>query len=479
MGFLTGLWDWLTTSARGRPEKGHPDLYPLDVDKLAKELRLEAEAKRLGEASLPAPEAHGISGPEAAIVQRVEKARQDYVDWANRRLNVISQDLGKRDVTQEVNRASQADDEFERKASALITEEDSVLRTAASAARSRKQELDRFRAEHGLTREARCPTGTGSFVRYAVLVFLVLIEGFANAGFFAQGLDTGLLGGFVQAGGLAAINVLIAFVLGKFAVPYVNHSNVLLKGAGLLALAASFLIMASIGLGIAHYRDALTLDAANPAQAALTTFLTNPVQLRDIFSWLLFVVSVTFALAAMFDGVSSDDPYPRYGKLSRYAQQAVDDHEDELNALRATLEELKNEELRVLDEATLRSQASVAVFESLINDKRMAGQRLMTAIGDADNSLDALLGKFRTENEIHRKGVPRPSYFDIRPELRPIQLPSFDVTADEASLRAQREQVKQLLAAVQEIRARIQAGFNQHFDQLKPLDIHFSSSEAS
>lgn len=465
MGLLERLWDWLTSSGSGKPRKGHPDLYPLEVDKLAKELRLVDEAKRLGEAGLPACDATLISGPEAAVVQRVEKARQDYVDWAALRLNVLSQDLGRRNITQDVNRARQADKEFERKASTLLTEQDSILRTLGETARKRKAELDAFRTEHGLTREAHFPSGTRTYLLYAVLFLLVGVEGVLNARFFAQGLDSGLLGGFAEAAIMAAINVAVAFLLGKFAIRYVNHRSAALKTLGLAALAFSFFVMACVGMGIAHYRDSLTAEVANPAKAALDAFIEHPLHLRDFFSWALFAISMVFGIASLFDGLFSEDLYPGYGSISRRTQTAVEDHEDELNTLRIDLEELKNEELKALDKTLERAQADVAVFESLIKDKLMTGSRLSTALRDADNSLDALLRKFRTENELHRKGLQRPVYFDRQPDLRPIRTPDFSTAADEAGLREQRVLVNALLAEVQEIRARIQAAFTQHLDR--------------
>ena len=51
MGLIARFWNWLTASAIAQPRKGHPDLYPIDIDKLAKELNLVVEAKRLGEVS--------------------------------------------------------------------------------------------------------------------------------------------------------------------------------------------------------------------------------------------------------------------------------------------------------------------------------------------------------------------------------------------------------------------------------------------
>lgn len=477
MGLLGRLWNWLTSSGSVRTRKGHPDLYPIDVDRLAKELRLTEEATRLGEAGLPAADAAVITGPEAAIVQRVEKARQDYVDWAALRLNILNSDLARRNITKGVNRARQADQEFERKASALLTEQDAVVRGLGEIARKRKAELDAFRTEHGLTREAHFPTGARTYLLYALLVALIAAEGVLNASFFAQGLDTGLLGGFMQAGIMAGINVVIAFLMGKFAIRYVNHRRTIAKTLGLLALLASFAVMICTGLGTAHYRDSLVGDISNPSRAALEAFVAYPFHLNDFFSWALFAISLVFGIASLFDGLFSDDLYPGYGGISRRTQEAIDDHEAELNTLRTDLEELKNEELKGLDAALEKAQVDVAIVESLILDKRTASSRLATALEDANNSLDALIKKFRTENEIHRGISVRPAYFDTRPAPRPIQLPDFSAAADDTALHEQRDLVKMLLAEEQEIRARIQAAFNQQFDRLKPLDTHFPSKE--
>ena len=478
MGLLAKFWNWLTTAAKGRPRKGHPDLYPIDVDKLADELNLREEAKRLGGVGLPPIDAVALSGPEAGIVQRVEKARQDYVDWAVLRLNVLSQELGRRNVTQDINRASQADKEFERKASALLTEQDGLLRGLGDVAIKRQAELDDFKIKNRLAREAHYPTGTGSFLRYMLLLLLVVVEGVLNAGFFSQGLNSGLVGGFAYAGILAMANVLFAFGFGKYLVRYVNHSSIALKAVGCLFLAISLTVMFTMGLGIAHFRDSLTVEAADPALAALQAILVTPLHLRDIFSWALFAISIGFGLVSLLDGLSSDDSYPRYGSISRRTQQAIDDYEDELNTLRSNLEELKNEELQSLDAVVQQSQASVAVFDSLIDDKKMAGARLSTALRDADHSLDALLSLFRTENQVHRNGVQRPTYFDRPIELRPLRIPDFGIAMDKVVADEQRALVNTLLADLQGIRARIQAAFNQQFDRLKPLGNHFPSREA-
>lgn len=477
MGLLERINKWLTTVNIIAPKKGHPDLYPIDVNRLINELNLIEEAQRLGDAGIPAADATVPSGPESAAIQRVEKARQDYVDWAAIRLGVINRDLGRRSITQEINGSRQADREFERKASAHLSERDSLLRNLRDTAMKSKAELKSFRLKHCLTRDANYPTGARSFLGIAGLAFLIVFEGILNSTFFAQGLDTGLIGGALQAMILAALNVTVAYLFGRFTVRYANHVRVGWRALGYLSLFASLVVMVSIGFGIAHFRDALTSEMVDPARTALQVMMANPLQLRDFFSWALFAISVLFGIISLWDGLYSDDLYPGYGAISKRTQRTVEDYEEELNTLREELEELKDEELKALERTVQHSQSVVAVFASLINDKRMTKLRLMTAIRDSDNSLNAVLQKFRTENQIHRKGLPRPVYFDAPPVRRPLQLPDFDTTNNEAVLAEQRELVALLLSEVQDIRARIQAAFNHQFDRLKPLDTNFFNME--
>jgi hypothetical protein len=477
MRLLKRIVNWLTTANSSFPRKGHPDLYPISVTKLTKELNLIPEAKRLGEAGIPTPDDTLPSGPESAAIQRVEKARQDYVDWAVLRLAVLNKDLSKRNITQEINHARQADQEFERKASALFSEKDSLLRKLREAALNSEEELKTFKSKHCLTRDARYPTDTKKFLQIMLLLILIVFEGFLNSTFFAQGLDTGLIGGAIQAMMLAALNVTVAYLFGRFLVRYINHVNIAWKILGFLSFLAALVVMVFIGLGIAHYRDALTSEMADPARAALQSILAHPHQLRDFFSWILFAISAVFGVASLIDGLLIEDLYPGYGSISKRTRQTIEDYEEELNELREKLEELKNEELKALEQTMQHAQADVALFASLIDDKRAAKSRLLTALCDADNSLDAILHNFRTENQIYRKGLPRPAYFDARPNLRPLMLPDFDTTKSEASLVAQRELINVLLSEEQSIRARIQAAFIQHFDRLQPLNTHFVIKE--
>ncbi|MGZ5117834.1 MAG: hypothetical protein ACXWIH_17375, partial [Burkholderiales bacterium] len=208
------LWElvsrWLfapRTPSRAR----YPQLYQLDVDRIARELDLQNEARKLAEARLPSPQQTVITAAEAKAVQRIEKARQDFVEWASFRLGIINEGFARRDVTALVNRALEADKAFQNKAGTRLSESEALLQDLAAKAGMRQRELDEFRTRNSLSRAASYPEGSATFARYALLLALIVCEGAANAYFFSQGLDSGLIGGFIGAAVFAALNLAIAF----------------------------------------------------------------------------------------------------------------------------------------------------------------------------------------------------------------------------------------------------------------------------
>lgn len=472
---MRSFWKWFSTSSNKKPQKGHPDLYPLDVLKLSKELDLEEQAKTLGQLGLPSANAQTLSGPESLILQRVEKARQDYVDWAMLRLNILNNDMAKFKFTDEVNRTLQVDQEFEREASAIITERENLLRDLADRAKEYKAALISFKKSNNLDREADYPSSSRKFFLYSLLILMVVLEGLFNAGFFSQGISTGLIGGFAYAVILATMNVCLAFCFGKFLVKWVVHKHLGLKILGLIFILIAASLLMAMALTIAHFRDSLSMGVTDPAIVALQALQIAPFTLRDVFSWLLFSLTLFFGIAATLDGFFIDDIYPGYGKVTRNAISGLEEYEEELGNLRSELNNLKEKKLEYLDDEIRRLQAALATYEGLIQDKISTVSRLQNAFHDADNSLNALLQLFRSHNDVHRGENQRPAYFNnIKPDLKPVKFPNFEISADQGLAVSIKVLIDDLLSKSQTLRANIQASFNSQFDRLKPLDTHFS-----
>jgi hypothetical protein len=476
-----GVWGrflaWMFKPATISPDKGHPDLYPIDAERLVAELRLREDARRLGEAGLPPDSSRTLSGPESAVVQRIEKARQDYVDWATLRLSILTKDIAGSDLTERVLHSQQMDKEFERAADALLADTESTLRSLRNTVDQRNKELATFRQVHQLEREAFYPSPGGRYLLLSVLAFLILIEGAINAALFARGLDGGLIAGFAYAGIAAALNVMVQFLIGLWLLRFLFHSSWFGRIFGLTVGIAAAVLLLMTALGVAHYREALMADTAQASRVAIETLTAHPFSgLRDGWSWPLFIVTVVFGLAALADGLKYDDLHPGYGSLHRRTLEAAEEYEEELRELREDLEKLKDDHLEQLESALKSTRSHAARLEGLIEDKWTAGKRLTNAWHDADNSLARLLQTFRTENQLHRHGHPSPSYFEDAPPPSAIPVPSFDTSADIRRLAELTALVSKFVGDAQLLRGNIQAAFNAQYDRLRPLETHFEKA---
>lgn len=444
----------------------------IDIDSLSRELDLEKEGWMLAVQNLPAADQTVLTMPEAKVVQRIEKSRREAVAWASGRLDSINEALSSRDVTVLVNHALSVERTFERNAMSRLSEHELLVKELANHAAIRNRELEQFKQRHGITRPATYPEGSAVFARYALLLALIVVEGIANAYFFSRGLESGLIGGFIAAGLFAAVNLLVAFVVGKFGVPYVCHSQIVLKLFGIAAALFGVVWVISMGLTIAHFRDALVGGIAEPARAAWTAFRAAPFELQDIMSWLLFLISVLFAVFALFDGLSSDDRYPGYGAVARRARQAREEYLDEIAAMRKELEALKDAELAALDEDMRKVHSLTAEYANLLREKRWVRTKLEAALLDAENCMETLLRVFRESNFTHRRDGVRPEYFETRPKLSPLVLPDFGSDDDRATLAEQEKLVGRLSNAVEHARLSIQAAFITQSEKLKPAEGH-------
>jgi hypothetical protein len=457
------------SSARRKLSRMHTAGLPrVNVEEVAKALDVEKEARKLGTAGLPPAGQTALTAVEERVVQRMEGARRDCVRWASERVERLNQEYPARDVSILVSQALAADKTFERKAAAVLGEHEHLLTDLAHEAETRERDLADFRARNGLTRSAGYPEGSATFARYAILLALIVVEGVANAYFFSQGLESGLIGGFLAAGLFAAVNLVTAFVLGKYAVPLVFHRNPVVVTLGVLGAVFAVVWIIAVGLTIAHFRDALVAGGEEPARAAWIAFRSAPYELRDVMSWLLFSISVLFAVFALFDGLSSDDRYPGYGRAARRARESREDYIGELQAIRSTLEASKGEALRVIEDNMRAAQDVTAALEIKLREKKWTRTQLEAALLDAESCLSTLIRMFREHNKVHRAGTAVPLYFESRPALTKLALPDFGLEEDRAKLETQQQLVQHLTGQIEHVRANLESAYETAISKLRP-----------
>lgn len=438
----------------------------LEVTVITKQFNLLEEARKLGELGLPSFHSKAITATEQEVVRYIEGVREHIQIQTLADLDRMDRLIHESQVHEYDLKPDILSADFERKALIIFNEQNAWLQKLGTIANRRFKELEKFRALHQLERDAIYPDGTGLFFRYALLVLLVTFEGVFNSAFFAEGLSTGLLGGFFYAVSLASINVLTAFILGKTAVRWIFHTKPALKSLGLVALGLTLGFIASMALAIGHLRTAILMESANPTQDAWLALVHSPLGLNDLVAWILFLVTIGFGLAALMDGLFIDDLYPGYGAITRREKQACEEFEEEFEDVRASLEEVKQENIDALDDEIQRAKQFAARFRQQIEDKKAIFQSWMQKLNESEVALYACLRIFRAENNRHRKDALRPAYFDTLPVLRKVAIEKPDLSAYEQAHTHLQERIKLLEDSLPSRREKIYKLFDRHVEQL-------------
>ena len=454
---------WATWFAKPTPDDALP---ALDVAALSERFHVAAEAKRMALLGLPAFHSKSLTQIEQEIFRYIDRGREQMQRQATHEFETLDHLIAEVHAQQHSMQSAKTTADFERQALVVFNEQSAWLEKLGTKANRRTSELERFRKTHELERDAIYPEGASVFMRYAFLLLLIVFEGLFNANFFAEGLTTGLLGGFSYAATLAALNVVVMFMLGKTVLRWVFHVRAPYKLVGLLGLGVSLLYSVGVALAIAHLRTAIVAGSADPTHQAWLTLTSQPLALNDLLSWALFVVTIGFGLASLLDGLFMDDLYPGYGDVTRREKLAVEEFEDEFEEVRQDLEDLKQESLDALDEEAQKAAQLVARCKQLIDDKKLLHKSWMKTLDETEVALYAVLRIFRAENERHRHDGMRPAYFDTIPRLNPVTLPHPHTDQLEAGYAELAAKAKAMQDTLSERKGFVYELFDKHIQQL-------------
>ena len=162
-----------------------------------------------------------------------------------------------------------------------------------------ENQLNDFRTKHNLSHPADYPLSR--LWNFAVILVILVVKSVLNGSFLARGLETGLIGGVIEAFVIAAINITFGFFLGNSVMRYLFHRNYLLRLLTLFEVPVSFAIAVFFNLLVGHYRDALGgTDPAHASAAASDRFSTHPFSLAAFKSWVLFAIGTLFLIGCRY-----------------------------------------------------------------------------------------------------------------------------------------------------------------------------------
>lgn len=388
----------------------------LDINKVAKELDLEARAKaRADDAKAIAPDA-GLDDIETEIVEYADADRKQRYQILEDALQSYAHRIASLDFHGRVTAIHQTVPDCVTALQAELASGADALHRLRRALVEHETELSDFRTRHQLKRPARTHSSARSFLKWGFLFLLLVVECVLNGSFLAKGSALGWVGGITEALAFAALNVGAAFAAATLGARLLIHRFYSLKLIGAVTLLTWVVLVVVLNLSLAHYREVAGTLASDGGREVLNRLREAPLHLAELQSWVLFGIGVLFAIAAFVDSFMLFDPYWGYGGIDRRVQKASDAYRQRKAWL---VDELHNIYSEYSDQIrSLGSDLSARLSEY---DRILAGRRRMLELFDAyqnqlENAVRALLRKYRSARNIPTDAAYRFTRLTIQPD---------------------------------------------------------------
>lgn len=325
-------------------------------------------------------------------------------------------------------------------------------------------ELNAFRNAHGAQIGERTPDIKKNVEQaFAILLFVMIIEGCFNALLFKDAQSSGIMGGMMVAFGISAANVLFGVLGGYFGLRYLNHPRLAFKVIGGVVAVACLSIGIFTNFFIAHFRDAVEhgLVAAEAAGtlatfsmfdispgAAVSGMFPNPVGFDSLVALGLLLIGLTVFGIAIYEGYDRiSDRYPGYGRVWRKERLAYERRQDVRHGVRDDLSDYFTRCREWFETQHSRHTAAKREIEKAMNildTRRDQAMAIARKAGEQERSLKIAYRQAhrRARNAAREKlgeQAAIPAYFD---EIVTPNLPPFDFGRE-------REQANDAVAAIE------------------------------
>ena len=390
----------------------HPTIErfpPLNIKKIASDLKLEERGTERGQANLPSEGAKDLDNVEIEIVQVVHdemqksrsrfEANQSTYEDRYYRLSDI------REYGSFETEARNSLSEFKKD----IDDGLNQLQIVSERLRETADERRSFKTKHKLDRTAHYPDGGSVVLRWGLILLLFLIESFANANFLAKGSDYGLLGGWVEAIAISFLNIGFALVIGLFVIREMWHRNLFRKLWGFMGLCMWLAFAVTFNLLVAHYRETAGI-ITEISGFLFSEFLANPVGINEFQSWMLFGIGVLFAIITLLDALNMDDLYPFYGKLTRKYERLRIQYKNLRSELIDRNSETRTDLTDLMSSATAESDKQSSERKAILFNNKEDQLAFNNFLEKCEFDCNQLLTIYREANIVSR-GSSAPAYF--------------------------------------------------------------------
>lgn len=386
-----------------------PVEFPADTaEDLAIALDVENIAKRMARQDLPPSDAHSVDAQELQLKQEMEKRAIQAKARIQQDANFKQMEISNLSLERDLADLSALPETFTNTINRLYQEKESELRLLKAQYTSALDDLQAFKRENGLRREADYPLSKVN--AFGWLGLMLIGETILNSSFFSQGSDQGLLGGAFVALIISMLNVLIGWGTGFLFLRWKNHISSFRKFSGLFITFLAFLIAILGNLFVGHYRDAMKIDPDIGGALAVQNFFSGPFNLLDFYSWVLFALGTLVFSLALFKGYKWDDVYPGFGRVTRIVQNTKEDLWDAKNELTDEIQTIFEEHVESAEKHYKKMQTDKQQLELLFSSIKTDFDLYRSYLSNLKHAYQYLITLYRQSNKKERS-LPSPAYF--------------------------------------------------------------------
>jgi len=395
---------------------GIPTFRQLDVEQIARELRLDERAEKAAMAGQPAADGDGPDSVELDILGKLQgyasQACDDYLALRDIYENRIQHAAVTPDLKVQIEAAG-ANSLADFKAEILHDQNQlhNLLRTVGS----REDEFREFRERHCIKRLPKTVSRGERVFGLMLLLIFVLLESILNGMFFAEGSEAGIIGGVVQALVLSVLNVGVAAVYAVYGLPLLFHRRGGIKFIGALVTLLFAFWLGGLNLAIGHFRDLFIAGAGSVQMAELLNRLTTaPLLLADAKSFILVLLGIALGLLAVIDVAATRDLYPGYGAIGRERKKAVDEYAEENARSLAAMMRLRDQTAEDLSAAIELIRGCQFQMQEAIEARTRLHHSFKAYLDHLAVVNERLVQRYRECNRRVRRGEP-PAWFRVPP----------------------------------------------------------------
>ncbi len=400
---------------------------------------VESLAKKAGTSNQPASSATQDPN-ELVFLQALKQRAVSATMRLNKALSDISNNLSTIDVAEQKSRLDNAVDNLESELRNDHLENVQTLSQYRDHVQNRQNDVDRFKREHGLTREADYKTSYWESM--GVIALCLIAETTLNSTLLAEASNLGLVGGMGMAIIISLINVILGFSGGLFIFPYLRHRRPLFTRISILFLLLLCTFAILFNLLIGHYREVLVSDPDSSAFLAVSHFFEGVFNLSTIQSIFLVFIGLIVVAAAFYKGSTQNDPYAGYTRVSKIRDMKLQRFKIEKEAQLDDLESKTRECEDELDEILKKAERVQQRYNSF-NANFSSQQEVYRAyIEDLQQIAEIVISTYRQKNlEVRSEDSPAPKYFAKKVSIDFDQKPTIPDYPDIGNeLRAEVEQ---------------------------------------